>query len=151
MNTSTITKSKSKSVQSEYRKHPCGEYTANDMIGAWEKGYKDGYENILGNISKITELANSALRVMQEFHANVLAKNGCRGIFLKMLPQSAHFIIALDSNIYFDDDICRPIYNDAAEITRQTLFISISFMPCTTDDSIDRVALENDYYIEITR
>ncbi|OAV69958.1 hypothetical protein Barb6XT_00160 [Bacteroidales bacterium Barb6XT] len=148
METSTITKSKSKAVQSEYKRHPSGEYTANDMIGAWEKGYKEGREYILGDISKINDLANSALYVMQEFHADVLSKNGCKRVFLKVHPKSARFIVALDCDVYFDDKRCDPIYAGVSKIAKEHP-ICITFMPFEREDGINYAALDADGYVKI--
>lgn len=76
-------------------------------------------------------------------------KSGYVSVFMRDTSGDVDFIIAIDKDLYFDDNKCKPLYDKSAEITRQNIHISISFMPCGSYDSIHSDRLKADGYVEI--
>ena len=65
------------------------------------------------------------------------------------IQDKTYFIAAIDKDVYFDENKSREIYACAINIMQKNPDISISIMPCEDNESINRVSLKADNYIEL--
>lgn len=126
-------------------------FTADNLIDAWIKGYEQGGGNAVQQQFEFVKLFQLSSDVIKTFYHEILESNMCFSVFMKMIPDRAYFITAIDTKLYFDDEKCRPIYEESARITRDYPQISISFMPCDSRETINRVSLFADNYVEIMK
>lgn len=126
-----------------------GNFTANNLIDAYLKGHQDGCKMIV-DLQNILSLLKHSSQAISDFYNNSLKDNGCFSIFMKILDKT-YFIAAVDKNVYFDEHRSNSIYSCAINIMRENPDISISIMPCENDNSINRISLKADNYIELVR
>lgn len=124
-----------------------GNFTADNLIDAYLKGHQDGCKMIV-DLKSIFSLIQSSSAAISDFYNNSLKENGCYSVFMKILDKT-YFIAAIDKDVYFDERKGREIYSCAIDIMRRNPGISISIMPCDSDESINRISLKADNYIEL--
>lgn len=124
-----------------------GHFTADNLIDAYLKGHQDGCKMVV-DLKSIFSLIQSSSAAISDFYNNSLKENGCYSVFMKIMDKT-YFIAAIDKEVYFDERKSRDIYSCAIDIMRKNPGISISIMPCDGDESINRVSLKADNYIEL--
>ena len=125
-----------------------GYFTADNLIDAYVKGL-ESYGNLPHSLSTAYNLLKKSGPIIRKFYDDHLKENKCFSIFMRLIVDKVDFIIALEDNIYFDENKCRPLYATASTLMIENRDISISFMPCKNESEINRMGLKADNYIEI--
>jgi hypothetical protein len=123
-------------------------FSADQLIDAWSKGVQQG-TGIPDFLNETFSLLRNSTSIILDFYNKNLTKANCFSVFMKVLPHKVNFIATIDKDVYLDDDACRPVYLESAKITQKNPFISISFIPCTDDKSVNVSALNADNYVKI--
>lgn len=124
-----------------------GAFTADNLIDAYLKGHRDGCKMVV-DLQSIFGLIKRSSAAISDFYNHSLKENGCYSVFMK-IQDKTYFIAAIDKDVYFDENKSREIYACAINIMQENPDISISIMPCEDNESINRVSLKADNYIEL--
>lgn len=125
-------------------------YTVDDIINAYEKGCDDGLSVYLKKMRKeLKSNLQNTLPIMEEFFNSInLEKEDCKLMLLRLADTNRfNFIIAIDKDVFFNDQLCRPIYEKSFDIRRQNPNLDISFMPL--NGSLNIESLNSDNFIAI--
>lgn len=125
-------------------------YTVDDMIDAYEKGCDEGLATYFRKMRKElkTNLQNT-LPIIEEFFNSInLDNKSCKLMLLRLANiNKFDFIIAIDRDVFFNDDLCRPIYEQSFELRRKNSNLNISFMPF--NGHLNKESLYSDNFIAI--
>ena len=124
-----------------------GHFTADNLIDAYLKGHHDGCKMVF-DLQSIFGLLKRSSVAISDFYNHCLKENGCYSLFMKILDKT-YFLAAIDKDVYFNEEKSRAIYSCALDIMRKNPDIAISLMPCDGDNSINRVSLKADNFIEL--
>lgn len=122
--------------------------TFDDIIDAYQDGCRDGLEKyIVGRRKSLSENLQGALPVLEKFFNDVTSPDDTSNFMTLKVAGINHFkiIITLDSVIFSDDALCKPIYEKSFEFKKNHPNISISFMPFA--GSVNKDALLSDDYL----
>lgn len=125
-------------------------YTVDDIINAYEKGCDDGLVVYLRRMRKeLKSNLQSSLPIMENFFNSInLEKDHCKLMLLRLADINRfNFIIAIDKAIFFNDQLCRPIYEKSFDVRKQHPNLDISFMPF--NGSLNIESLNSDNFIAI--
>ncbi|GAB6011042.1 hypothetical protein [Viscerimonas tarda] len=125
-------------------------YTVDDIINANEEGCNDGLAAYLKKMRKeLKANLQNALPIMESFFNSInLEKENCKLMLLRLADINRFdFIIAIDKAVYFNDELCRPIYEKSFDVRRQNSNFDISFMPF--NGSLNIESLNSDNFIAI--
>ncbi len=124
-------------------------FTADNLIDAYLKGHRDGCKVFVDLQNIFNQLKSSSVAI-SDFYNNSLKDNGCYSMFMKIIMDKTYFIVAIDKDVYFNEERSNAIYSGAIDIMKKNPDVSISIMPCDSDENINRVSLRADNYIELT-
>lgn len=125
-------------------------YTVDDIINAYEKGCDDGLATYLRKMRKdLKSNLQNTLPIMENFFNSInLEKEHCKLMLLRLADiNKFNFIIAIDKDVFFDDQLCRPIYEKSFDVRKQNPNLDISFMPF--NGSLNIESLNSDNFIAI--
>lgn len=125
-------------------------YTVDDIINAYEKGYDDGFAAYLRKMRKeLKSNLQNTLPIMEDFFNSInLEKEHCKLMLLRLADINRfNFIIAIDKDVFFNDQLCQPIYEKSFDVRKQNPNLDISFMPF--NGSLNIESLNSDNFIAI--
>ncbi len=125
-------------------------YSIDDMIKNFEKGCDIGFAVSIDKMRKeLKSKLNETLPIMEKFYNSINEQSHvCKRMFLKVSDiDKFDFIIALEKEQFYDDAICRPIYESSFKVTSECRMIGISFMPFC--DNLNYESLKSDNFIAI--
>ncbi|MDD2953273.1 MAG: hypothetical protein PHC95_08930 [Parabacteroides sp.] len=123
-------------------------YTANDLIDAYKKG-EQSHAMIADGMIYMGDLMKRSCEIIKTFYDANLRGKGCASIFMRIILDHTDFVIAIDKDLYFNEDYCRSLYKSAYDITRAEPQIMISFIPVEKACDINEESLAADTYIKI--
>lgn len=126
------------------------EYTVDDIINAYQKGCDTGFAISLNKMKKeLRNRLNEVLPIIQQFYNSINENaSACKLIFLKLAGiNKFDFIVALDKDLFYNDDFCRPIYESSFDISDKYRNVGISFMPYSND--LNYESLKSDNFIAV--
>jgi hypothetical protein len=123
-------------------------YTANDLIDAYKKG-QQSHEMLVDGMMYVGDLIKRSCEIIKSFYDSSLRGKGCISIFMRIILDHTDFVIAIDKDLYFNEDYCRSLYKSAYDITREEPQIMISFIPAENAEDINEKSLAADTYIKI--
>lgn len=125
-------------------------FTVDDIINAYEKGCDDGLAVYLKKMRKdLKSNLQGTLPVMEKFFNSInLEKEHCKLMLLRLADiNKFNFIIAIDKDVFFNDQLCRPIYEQSFDVRKKNPNLDISFMPF--NGSLNIESLNSDNFIAI--
>lgn len=132
---------------SDNRSHNFG---VDDIINAYEKGCDDGYATYLKKTrSELKKNLQNSIKLLEDFFNEINTEvNNCNLMLLRLCDiNKFDFIVALDNDVFYDDEKSKPIYKKSFDIRRLNSNIGISFMP--NNGSLNIESLYSDNFIAI--
>jgi hypothetical protein len=125
-------------------------FSADDIIDAYESGKKDGINYYTTTFKKeLKSNLQKAIKTIEDFYKKSL--DGKSHFVMLRISSINYFdvIAALDRDIYFNDDKCKPIYEESFSLSRSNRNINISFIPSSGKESVNLESLIADDYLII--
>lgn len=122
--------------------------TIDDIIDAYQEGCKDGVDNYVSEMKqKLKGNLQTILPILEKFFNEINKSTNTSNLMMLKLADINRFkcIIALDSRVYSDDALCRPIYEKSFDLKHNNPNVDISFMPFSGD--VNKEALRSDNYL----
>jgi len=121
------------------------EFTVDDIIDAYEKECMKGISVYSKKMRKDIRMnLQSALPVIEEFFDSINGDAKRKIMFIRLSNRNKFdLIVAIDEDVFFNDEVCKPIYLKSFELRKKHQNINISFIPCGNNLNIEILNFDN--------